>query len=192
MSKKTLTREGFLKLCGRTAGIILLGGTAGGLAAKSIARNAKEGTVWQIDPTKCNQCGRCATHCVLDQSAVKCFHHFPMCGYCDLCTGFFEAEPHALNEGAENQLCPIGALKRRFVEDPYFEYVVDEELCVGCARCVKGCTQFGNGSLYLQVRHDLCMNCNQCNIAANCPAEAFVRVPANDPYIPRLGRKEST
>jgi len=35
----------------------------------------------------------------------------------------------------------------------------------------------------LQVRHDLCDNCNECAIARNCPAEAFVRVPAKTPYI---------
>ena len=161
-----------------------LGGVMGGL----LSRNARAGQVWQIDPHLCKQCGQCATHCVLNQSAVKCFHAFPMCGYCDLCTGFFEPQPSALNEGAENQLCPVDAIKRRFVEDPYFEYVIDEDLCIGCSRCVEGCTKFGNGSLYLQVRHDLCVNCNECSIAIHCPSDAFVRVPANAPYISRLGR----
>jgi len=189
MSKSPkLTREEFLRICGRTAGIVLLGGAAGALTTKTLARQARGGTVWQIDPAKCNQCGQCATHCVLDHSAVKCFHCFQMCGYCELCTGFFEPEPNALTEAAENQVCPVGALKRRFVEEPYFEYQIDEARCTGCGRCVKGCTQFGNGSLYLQVRHDLCVNCNVCNIGANCPAQAFVRVPASDPYIQRLGR----
>jgi H+/Na+-translocating ferredoxin:NAD+ oxidoreductase subunit B len=181
--KKTMTREEFLRHCGRGAGLLLLGGAFGGLGVRS----ARSGTLWQIDPTKCQQCGQCATHCVLDQSAVKCFHEYRMCGYCELCTGFFEPEPNALNEGAENQLCPVGALERKFVEDPYFQYDVDEEKCVGCSRCVQGCTQFGNGSLYLQVRHDLCENCNACNIARHCPSDAFVRVSADRPYIPRLG-----
>jgi electron transport complex protein RnfB len=48
---------------------------------------------------------------------------------------------------------------------------------------VKGCQAFGNGSLYLQVRHDRCLNCNECSIAARCPADAFVRIPAGKPYI---------
>jgi len=178
-----MTRNEFLTLCGRTTGLLLLGGAAGTLAA----RQMRDGSVWQIDPDKCIQCGQCATHCVLDQSAVKCFHEFRMCGYCDLCTGFFDPEPVALNEGAENQLCPVAALKRRFVEEPYFEYVVDEDLCIACGKCVKGCWQFGNGSLYMQVRQDLCRQCNECAIAAACPSDAFHRRPASDPYIHRLG-----
>jgi len=181
--KSELTRQEFLARLGRGASLLLLGGAAGGLAARKV----RAGQVWQIDPQKCIQCGQCATHCVLDQSAVKCFHTFAMCGYCELCTGFFEPEPDALDEGAENQLCPVGAIQRRFVEDPYYEYVIDEKRCLGCGRCVKGCRQFGNGSLYLQVRHDVCLNCNQCSIAAACPSHAFVRLPASAPYIPRPG-----
>ena len=177
-----MTRKEFLTLCGRTAAALALGGTVGGLAM----RQARGGTLWQIDPHKCTQCGQCATHCVLDQSAVRCFHAFPMCGYCDLCTGFFVPQPNALNEGAENQLCPVGAIVRKDLGDPYFQYTIDEERCTGCARCVKGCVQFGNGSLYLQVRHDLCVRCNECAIAAACPSDAFVRVPANRPYLSPL------
>ncbi|HQC51652.1 MAG TPA: 4Fe-4S binding protein, partial [Lentisphaeria bacterium] len=67
--------------------------------------------------------------------------------------------------------------------DPYFEYKINEELCIGCGKCVKGCASFGNGSLFLQVRHNLCLNCNQCQIALVCPAHAFVKVPADKPYI---------
>ena len=50
---------------------------------------------------------------------------------------------------------------------------------------MKGCLAFGNGSLFLQVRRDLCRNCNECRIAKVCPADAFVRVPADKPYIYR-------
>ncbi|HUT26127.1 MAG TPA: 4Fe-4S binding protein [Sumerlaeia bacterium] len=181
--EKKLTRSEFLAHCGRGVGLLIVGGVAGGLAA----RNARAGMVWQIDPNKCNQCGQCATHCVRDQSAVKCFHAFEMCGYCELCSGFLEPKFITPDEGAENQLCPVGAIVRQREIDPYYSYEIDESRCIGCARCVKGCTQFGNGSLYLQVRHDLCLNCNECSIAAACPSNAFVRVPANKPYIPRLG-----
>jgi Na+-translocating ferredoxin:NAD+ oxidoreductase subunit B len=141
--------------------------------------------VWQLDPKKCIQCGRCATNCVLTPSAVKCTHVYAMCGYCDLCGGYFKPGTTTLNTGAENQLCPTNALKRRFIEDPFFEYTIDETLCIGCGKCVKGCGAFGNGSLQLQVRHDRCVNCNQCSIARNCPSGAFSRVPANDPYLLR-------
>jgi electron transport complex protein RnfB len=65
----------------------------------------------------------------------------------------------------------------------FLEYTIDEPLCIGCAKCVKGCGAFGNGSLQLQVRHDRCVNCNECAIARDCPADAFSRVPANKPYL---------
>ncbi|MBN1765437.1 MAG: hypothetical protein JW860_09295 [Sedimentisphaerales bacterium] len=162
-------------------GACLLGaGVFGGLLAR---KSAGEQMVWQIDPYKCISCGHCATYCVLQESAVKCVHSYAMCGYCDLCTGFFEPEPIALTTGAENQLCPTGAIIRTFVEDPYFEFTIDEPLCIGCGKCVKGCNAFGNGSLFLQVRHDRCLNCNECSIAQACPSQAFRRVPAHQPYI---------
>ena len=174
-----LSRRRFMKALLRSGLVVGLGGVL--VAARR--RAARADYVWQIDPFKCIQCGRCATNCVLDESAVKCVHDFVMCGYCKLCTGFFFPEPNALNEGAENQLCPVGAIRRSFVESPYYEYAIDESLCVGCGRCVKGCNAFGNGSLYLQVRHDRCLNCNECSIAAACPSNAFLRLPARRPYI---------
>ena len=140
-------------------------------------------TVWQLDPAKCIQCGRCATNCVLSLSAVKCMHRFEMCGYCKLCFGFFQPGTPNLTSAAENQMCPTGAIKRTFIESPYYEYTVDESLCIGCGRCVKGCGAFGNGSLVLQVRHDRCVNCNDCTIARNCPAGAYTRVPVDQPYL---------
>jgi electron transport complex protein RnfB len=139
--------------------------------------------VWQIDPHKCIQCEKCASECVLSPSAVKCIHLFEKCGYCDLCSGFFRQGAVTLDTGAENQLCPTGALKRTFVEEPYFQYTVDSTLCIGCGRCVKNCRAFGNASLILQVNHALCRNCNQCAIAQACPADAFRRVPARRPYL---------
>ena len=164
-----------------------LGGAAtlglGAILGALFPRLRTRGTVWQIDPYKCTYCGLCATECVLELSAVKCVHAFDMCGYCNLCTGYFEPQPVGLNTGAENQLCPTGAIERKFIEDPYFEYHIKEPLCVGCAKCVKGCTTFGNGSLYLQIRHDRCVNCNECSIASACPPDAIHRVPASQPYF---------
>ena len=174
-----LTRRDFIRNGVRGACLLGLGGTIGLLATRGQA----DDTVWQLDPYKCIQCERCAGNCVLEDSAVKCVHKFAMCGYCKLCTGYFEPQPNALNTGAENQLCPTGAIQRGFVEHPYYEYIIDEELCVGCGKCVKGCAAFGNGSLFLQVRHERCLNCNHCSIAASCPSEAFKRVPADQPYI---------
>jgi len=175
----TLSRRQFLSSVGRGASLLALGGTVGALATGW----GRDWLVWQIDPFKCIKCDRCETECVLDQSAVKCVHDFPMCGYCKLCFGFFKTNPYALNTGAENQMCPTGAIQRTFVEEPYYQYVIDESLCTGCAKCVKGCNTFGNASLYLQVRHDICLNCNECAIAQACPADAFIRLPAEEPYV---------
>ncbi|GAB6167103.1 hypothetical protein JCM19992_31030 [Thermostilla marina] len=180
-------RRDVLKSGVRTLGALLLGGL-GGYALNSRA-DADE-MLWQIDPEKCVACGNCATHCVLDQSAVRCVNSYEMCGYCDLCTGYFPPDPPALNTGAENQLCPTGAIIRKFVEDPYYEYKVDVSLCIACGKCVIGCAAFGNGSLYLQIQHDICVHCNQCSIALACPSEAFVRVPRSQPYL--LKTRETT
>ena len=178
-----MTRRELLAGGIRGACVVGLGGAIGVLADYGSA----DEMVWQIDPMTCNRCGKCATNCVLEISAVKCIHAFGMCGYCDYCTGFFLPDPAGRNAGAENQLCPTGAIVRKFVETPYYEYTIDEELCVGCGKCAKGCAAFGNGSLYLQIRHDRCVNCNECAIAAACPAQAIARVPAGKPYV----RKEA-
>ncbi|MEI6048676.1 MAG: ferredoxin [Bacteroidota bacterium] len=146
-------------------------------------KTSVKGYVWQIDPLKCTQCGQCKTDCVLTPSASKCTHAFQMCGYCDLCGGYLRQGVKTISTGAENQLCPTGAITRKFVEEPYFEYTINLDLCDGCAKCVKGCADFGNGSLYMQIRHDLCENCNDCSIARTCPSDAVIRIPAKEEYL---------
>ena len=150
-----------------------------------------ETTVWQLDPFKCVTCGRCADYCVMTPSAVKSVHAFDLCGYCDLCGGYLKPNSNARSTAAENQLCPTSAIRRKFVEEPYFEYEIDEDLCIGCGICVEGCTAFGNGSLHLQVRHNVCVNCNECSIARVCPADAFQRVSASQPYLIKGDWKKS-
>ena len=54
---------------------------------------------------------QCATHCVLYPSAVA-VHAYALCGYCDYCTGYFEANLIQQNEGAENKICPTDAVVR--------------------------------------------------------------------------------
>jgi electron transport complex protein RnfB len=175
---KTNKRREFIRSTARVT--LALG--IGGMSGLALSKSTKEEWVWQIDPFLCTQCGRCAEECVLTPSAVKCVHAFDLCGYCDLCGGYFKPGVTDLNTGAENQLCPTTALKRSFIEEPFFEYTIDETLCIGCGKCVKGCSSFGNGSLHLQIRHDRCLNCNQCSIARLCPSDAINRIPHGQPY----------
>jgi len=174
-----LSRRKFL----HTFGSAVAGGTilalTGGLATKL---SGKDMLYWQIDPDKCIECGRCETDCVLSVSAVKCMHAKMVCGFCDLCGGYYRSNVKDLNTAAENLMCPTGAIYRKFIEDPYFEYTIDESLCTGCAKCVKGCNSFGNGSLYLQIKRELCVNCNECQIAKVCPSDAISLVGFDTPY----------
>ncbi|HQV32649.1 MAG TPA: ferredoxin [Calditrichia bacterium] len=184
---KDLKRRDFLREGLRTVSALALGGIGGMLGARAGSWEM----VWQLDPEKCVQCERCATYCVLTPSAVKCVHAYDVCGYCQLCGGYHRPGAKTQDTAAENQLCPTGAIKRTYVENPYYEYTIIEENCIGCAKCVQGCGSFGNGSLYLQVRHDRCLNCNECSIATVCPSGAFTRVPADRPYILKGKQGES-
>ncbi|MCR5364948.1 MAG: ferredoxin [Prevotella sp.] len=175
-----MARREFLRKCGALLAGGSLAAVGGVLATKA---SAKEGEMmWQIDPEKCLQCGRCQTECVLPVSAVKCFHANQVCGYCDLCGGYYRANVKELNTAAENMMCPTGAITRLFVEEPYFEYTIDESLCNGCGKCVKGCSSFGNGSLFLQIQQELCLNCNECKISKVCVSGAIQRVPVSQGY----------
>jgi len=176
-------RRAFLSDAVRTTSIMALAGAGGFLAGR---RTQGEQMVWQLDPDKCTACGNCATYCVLDVSAVKCVNCFDMCGFCDICTGYFEMNYTSLDTAAENQACPTAAIVRTFIEEKsgqrFYEYTIDRPLCIGCGKCVKGCALM-NGSLYLQVEHDRCVNCNECSIATACPTEAFYRIPASQAEI---------
>ena len=181
-----MRRREFVRSGMRTVAALAVGSLAGAAAVRAKA----DEYVWQIDPDKCTQCGRCATDCVLRPSAVKCFHTHGVCGYCDLCGGFHIPTVTDPDTPAEQQLCPTAALERKWIEGPYFEYSIKEDLCIGCALCVQGCEAFGNGSLYMQVQHELCDNCNECAIAVACPADAFVRIPVKQAYLLRRRLKK--
>jgi len=182
-----VTRRSVIKVGAVAAGLV----GAGAAAAILATRGRGDGLVWQIDPEKCTQCGLCATCCVLRPSAVKCVQAYSICGYCDLCFAYsppgIEPVPGTDAQAAEAQLCPTGAIIRRWVEGPHYEYSIDEALCIGCAKCIKGCNAFGNGSLFLQTRHNRCLNCDECSIAIACPADAWRRIPAKQAYILKGG-----
>ena len=186
--KGKLTRRELFKGVVRAAAAAGLGTAAGlGGASVYVARRGKtadvsqKDTVWQIDPYKCIHCGNCATKCVLEPSAVKCVHAYSGCGYCNICAGF--VRPRAPESIPPYQQCPTNAIERFKVEKGAYGYRIIELLCIGCGKCCEGCHKDGNGSLFLQVRHDLCLNCNQCSIAAACPSGAFVKVSADNPYL---------
>jgi len=67
---KHLNRRDFLKTGLRAAAFLSLASITG----YSLSKSMSDDLVWQIDPTKCVQCGKCATNCVLNMSAVKCMH----------------------------------------------------------------------------------------------------------------------
>jgi len=178
MEDKAKNRREFIRSSARLA----MGVAVGGLAGMALSNSTKDEWVWQIDPFECTQCGRCATECVLNPSAVKCIHAFDLCGYCDLCGGYLKPDSNARSTAAENQLCPTSAIERKFIEEPFYEYIINEDLCIGCGKCVEGCSAFGNGSLHLQIMHHICLNCNECAIARVCPSDAIKRVKNNNAY----------
>lgn len=180
---KKFERRDFLR------GAAAVGFTA---AATAAVGTKTEGTVWQLDPNKCTQCGRCSTHCVLNPSAVKCLNQFNICGYCDICFGYLQPGSRDIDTGAENQLCPTAAIDRKYIEAPYYEYKIEEDTCIGCSKCVEACLMFGNGSFYLQIRQDICINCNECSIAKACPSDAFYEVKESEPYMYITGDRAST
>ena len=122
-----LARRKFLKTFGSAVACGSIVAAAGLLSSKTKGMQHAS-FYWQIDPHKCTHCGRCETHCVLTVSAVKCVHAKRVCGYCDLCGGYYRSNVQELNTAAENMMCPTGAIIRTFVEEPYFEYNIDESL----------------------------------------------------------------
>ncbi len=182
-SSAMVNRRRFLVDGLRVASIVTLGTGAGYVAGRQGRASA---SVWQIDPNKCVGCGNCAVECVLDESAVKCVQCYDMCGYCDICTGYLDTTYQNVDTAAENQLCPTGAIERTFIEEKagqrFYEYSIDAPKCIGCGKCVKGCALM-NGSLYLQIMRDRCVDCNECAIGVSCPSDAFRRIPRDTPYM---------
>ena len=138
-----MNRRDFLKTSARFAAVAAIGGGASHLVLrkgtcdgkrpcdqcpqagdcpddKAQQWRAAQPVAWQIDPYQCIQCGKCATTCVLKQSAVRCFHAYAVCGYCDLCTGFYSDYIHS-NETVSYFFCNPFVLSVHFSGIHYFQ-----------------------------------------------------------------------
>ncbi len=125
-NNKTQNRRTFIQKGVRLSLLLSLGT----VSVAALRKVTTDDYVWQIDPFACTQCDRCATACVMKPSAVKCVHAYDLCGYCDLCGGYLKPDSINRDTAAENQLCPTAAIERRFIEEPYFEYHINEDLCI--------------------------------------------------------------
>lgn len=192
MNAQEPTRRSFLQRSGQAACAIALGGTA-----VVLGRRVCQGDAWAIAPNQCinirlgitgadQVCNACATTCVLPLSAVRAVNDHNQCGRCCICPAYYDVRSQVGPDGLPSKkLCPRDAIIRSPIGeiDPYdplnnfYEYTIDEELCNGCGLCVMECKDpAGLGSIRLEVRYDLCLRCNQCSIALNCPEDAYVRV----------------
>jgi electron transport complex protein RnfB len=191
MKKKDgYTRREMLTTTARGAALVGLAGTAGLLALK-----ANKTYAWAIAPDKCVNsklgelgveiCELCATDCVLTLSAVRAVNTFSECGRCYICPAYYKITSAVGPDGLPTEkVCPRDAIKREAIgwidpDDPannFYEYTIDEKLCNGCGRCVMECKEpAGLGSIVLEVRHNVCLDCNRCSIATACPEDAYER-----------------
>lgn len=186
------TRREFMGHAARGAALLGVGGVAAYLVRKSAAEGA-----WQLDPGVClnsrlglvgiSACEVCALSCVLPLSAVRAVNDHAKCGRCYICPAYFDIKSAVGPDGLPSvKLCPRDAIVRTPIGDVdpadpannYYEYTIDEQRCNGCGKCVLGCKEpAGLSSLRLEVRHNLCVDCNRCSIAQACPKIAFDRKP---------------
>ena len=180
------------KLTRRT---VVRGAALAGMASTAgyLIQKAEGQVVWQIDPSKClnsrlgevgvKACDLCVKECVVTQSAVRAVNEFKNCGRCSICPAYFNVKSAVGKDGLPSEkLCPRDAIARKPIgeidpADPannFYEYVIDEAKCDGCGKCVMACKEpAGLGSIQLRVRHNLCVDCNECAISRACPKNAL-------------------
>lgn len=180
------TRRDFLQLIGRGLGVATLGTIAGRVLLGG--REDAEFTQpphrygWQIDPDKCTSCGLCATACVRKPSAVKAVNDQKKCSNCVVCYGHIHDRSIASDRIDQDghRVCPYDAVRRAQLcggIDGAYLYTIGSGLCNGCAKCVRECNLHGSKSMFLIIRPDLCLRCNDCAIARVCQSSAVERVP---------------
>lgn len=180
------SRRKSLETASHLLGIAALGGAVARIFsppskdAEFIAQGRR--FAWQIDPEKCQYCGACETACVRKPSAVKALNDPRKCSNCVVCYGHI-ADSKIDSDKIDSEgkrVCPVGAVERKNFSggvDGMFLYTQDPKKCVGCGKCVKRCNEHGTKSMFLVIRPDLCLGCNECAIAVACPYDAIERIP---------------
>ena len=181
-----IDRKEFFRRSGHALGLAVLGTATARILwppsedAEFIAQNRR--FAWQIDPDKCQSCGLCATSCVRKPSAVKAINDPKKCSNCVVCYGHItssKVDSDKIDSEGE-RVCPVDAVKRTNFSggvDGLFLYAQDPKLCIACGQCTKRCNEHGSQSMFLIIRPDLCLGCNECAIATACPHDAIERVP---------------
>ena len=181
-----IDRKEFFRRSGHALGLAVLGT----LGARMLMNPSDEAEfiaqgrrfAWQIDPDKCQSCGLCATTCVRKPSAVKAVNDPKKCSNCVVCYGHItDSKIDSEKIDSEGKrVCPVDAVVRENFsggKDGMFLYANDPKRCIGCGQCTKRCNEYGSQSMFLMIRPDLCLGCNECAIAVACPHAAIERVP---------------
>ena len=149
MTGPKYTRREVLGHAARGTALLGLSGASGLLWLK-----ANRADAWEIDVSKCldsrlgavgvEVCELCASECVLALSAVRAVNEFSKCGRCYVCPAYYKITSAVGPDGLPTEkVCPRDAIKREAIgwidpDDPannFYEYIIDEEKCNGCARC---------------------------------------------------------
>jgi ferredoxin len=194
------TRRDLLHQVARGSVLATFGGGAFFLVQKAHGK-----MVWQVDASRCTNsrlgdtigaeaCRLCTTECVVALSAVRAVNEHSRCGRCNICPAYFNITSAVDEHGLPSEKqCPRDAITRRPIgkadpEDPannFYEYVIDEEKCDGCGKCVMKCKEpLGLGSIVLRIRYNRCVDCNKCAISRACPKDALIQIPVEQALQP--------